>query len=160
VNRAVEWIQESRDKREKRGPLRAARTETFPGLEVYFGKLLLVHFMRRPDHEELSVMWPLRPWSPSAICTPVSLSVPLMVKRADPVRNLTSAQALVALVWIRQWYCWLFSTIFSRLQFECGYNLLQVFLLQRPRKKCATNRVHASPSIVRRQRRLYLEFID
>ena len=49
INTAAERIQRPMGKREVRGALRAKRAETSQGLEINFGKLLLVYFMRPPD---------------------------------------------------------------------------------------------------------------
>ena len=45
----------------KKRALRVKRVGNFQGLEVNFGKLLLVYLMRPPDLEALGVMRPLGP---------------------------------------------------------------------------------------------------
>ena len=44
------------------------RAENFQSLEINFGKLLLLYFMRPQDVEALVVMRPLVAWDPVAIC--------------------------------------------------------------------------------------------
>ena len=58
-SRAAERILRLRDKRERRAPLRAKGAENSQSLEINFGKLLLVYFMRPPDVEAQGVMRPL-----------------------------------------------------------------------------------------------------
>ena len=56
IYRAGERTLRPRGKRERRDPLREMRAENFQGLEINFGKLLLVYFMRPPDLEVLGDM--------------------------------------------------------------------------------------------------------
>ena len=62
------WGSGAKEKDE--APMWAKRTGTFQGLEINFGKLLLVYFMRPPDLEAMSVMSPYAACGPGAICPP------------------------------------------------------------------------------------------
>ena len=48
MDRTAKRILRSQGNREGGGPLPAKRAENFQGLEINFGKLLLVYFMRPP----------------------------------------------------------------------------------------------------------------
>ena len=58
TGRATERILRSRGKEMAEAPLRAKRAENFQGLEINFGKILLVYFMSPPDLEVLGIMRP------------------------------------------------------------------------------------------------------
>ena len=76
MGKAAEGILRSKGKRERRGPLQAKRAENSQGLEINFGKLLLVYFVRPPDLEALGDMRSLGACSSGAIF-PRPLSVAL-----------------------------------------------------------------------------------
>ena len=48
-------------KEEEEAPVHAKQAENFYGLELYYGRLLLVYFMRPPHLEEFGAMTPLGP---------------------------------------------------------------------------------------------------
>ena len=48
IGRAAKRIQRPWCKTERQGPLQVKRAESFQGLEISFGKLLLFYFMRPP----------------------------------------------------------------------------------------------------------------
>ena len=66
--RAAQRILRPWGKRERRSPLQAKRAENFQSLQINFGKLLLVYFMRPPDLESLGAMRSLGPYGPGEIC--------------------------------------------------------------------------------------------
>ena len=68
--KADERILRPRGKREGRGTLQTKRAENVQGLEVNFGKLLMVYFMRPSDREALGVMRPLGACGLGEICLP------------------------------------------------------------------------------------------
>ena len=75
-------------------PLRAKRAENFQGLEINFGKLLLVYFMKPPDHKVLSVMRPLGASGPGAIwlLPPLCGSTPWRIKHPELISRKVTMQ--------------------------------------------------------------------
>ena len=67
ATRAADRTQRPWGKRERWGLLWMKRAENLHGLEISYGKLLLVYFMRPPSLEALGNMRPLGPWGPGAI---------------------------------------------------------------------------------------------